>query len=132
MRINHKNFINLLGYCEEEVPFTRMMVFEYATNGSLFEHLHGEICSSFYFIILGPKLTYSNTKHLHFRQSSTNTECGDTYFVSTPEDIIIMEQPRNKNSLVHIFEDQTILSNWPINRLCYWLINRTWFFVPNM
>ncbi|KAJ3685158.1 hypothetical protein LUZ61_014322 [Rhynchospora tenuis] len=42
MRINHKNFVNLLGYCEEEVPFTRIMVFEYATNGSLFEHLHVE------------------------------------------------------------------------------------------
>ncbi|XP_039117436.1 LOW QUALITY PROTEIN: protein MALE DISCOVERER 2-like [Dioscorea cayenensis subsp. rotundata] len=39
-RINHKNFINLLGYCEENEPFTRMMVFEYAPNGTLFEHLH--------------------------------------------------------------------------------------------
>ncbi|KAE9594514.1 hypothetical protein Lal_00001311 [Lupinus albus] len=39
-RINHKNFVNLIGYCEEEEPFTRMMVFEYAPNGSLFEHLH--------------------------------------------------------------------------------------------
>ncbi|TKY71850.1 LRR receptor serine/threonine-protein kinase [Spatholobus suberectus] len=39
-RINHKNFINLIGYCEEEEPFTRMLVFEYAPNGILFEHLH--------------------------------------------------------------------------------------------
>ncbi|KAK4743710.1 hypothetical protein SAY87_010022 [Trapa incisa] len=39
-RVNHKNFINLIGYCEEDEPFTRMMVFEYAPNGSLFEHLH--------------------------------------------------------------------------------------------
>lgn len=39
-KLNHKNFVNLLGYCEEEVPFTRMMVFEYAPNGTLFEHLH--------------------------------------------------------------------------------------------
>ncbi|GFZ06148.1 leucine-rich repeat protein kinase family protein [Actinidia rufa] len=39
-RVNHKNFVNLLGYCEEEEPFTRMMVFEYAPSGSLFEHLH--------------------------------------------------------------------------------------------
>ncbi|KAL2343288.1 hypothetical protein Fmac_004573 [Flemingia macrophylla] len=39
-RINHKNFTNLIGYCDEEEPFTRMMVFEYAPNGSLFEHLH--------------------------------------------------------------------------------------------
>uniref|UniRef100_A0A0D9WFE5 Protein kinase domain-containing protein n=1 Tax=Leersia perrieri TaxID=77586 RepID=A0A0D9WFE5_9ORYZ len=39
-RVNHKNFVNLLGYCEEEQPFTRMMVFEYAPNGTLFDHLH--------------------------------------------------------------------------------------------
>uniref|UniRef100_A0A161ZN47 Protein kinase domain-containing protein n=1 Tax=Daucus carota subsp. sativus TaxID=79200 RepID=A0A161ZN47_DAUCS len=38
--INHKNFVNLIGYCAEEEPFTRMMVFEYAPNGTLFEHLH--------------------------------------------------------------------------------------------
>lgn len=41
-KVNHKNFVNLLGYCEEEEPFTRMMVCEYAPNGTLFEHLHSE------------------------------------------------------------------------------------------
>ncbi|KAK9088794.1 hypothetical protein Scep_027876 [Stephania cephalantha] len=39
-RVNHKNFVNLLGYCEEDESFLRMMVFEYAPNGTLFEHLH--------------------------------------------------------------------------------------------
>uniref|UniRef100_A0A0E0MBI6 Protein kinase domain-containing protein n=1 Tax=Oryza punctata TaxID=4537 RepID=A0A0E0MBI6_ORYPU len=39
-KVNHKNFMNLLGYCACEEPFTRMMVFEYAPCGSLFEHLH--------------------------------------------------------------------------------------------
>ncbi|KAA8515098.1 hypothetical protein F0562_018115 [Nyssa sinensis] len=39
-RVNHKNFVNLIGYCEEDEPFVRMMVFEYAPNGTLFEHLH--------------------------------------------------------------------------------------------
>ncbi|XVE69466.1 hypothetical protein DITRI_Ditri09bG0154500 [Diplodiscus trichospermus] len=39
-KVNHKNFVNLLGYCQEDEPFTRMMVFEYAPNGTLFEHLH--------------------------------------------------------------------------------------------
>uniref|UniRef100_A0A5B6ZGB5 Putative LRR receptor-like serine/threonine-protein kinase MRH1 n=1 Tax=Davidia involucrata TaxID=16924 RepID=A0A5B6ZGB5_DAVIN len=39
-RVNHKNFVNLIGYCEEDDPFVRMMVFEYAPNGTLFEHLH--------------------------------------------------------------------------------------------
>ncbi|KAL8140541.1 hypothetical protein V2J09_006562 [Rumex salicifolius] len=39
-RVNHKNFVNLIGYCEENEPFSRMMVYEYAPNGTLFEHLH--------------------------------------------------------------------------------------------
>jgi len=39
-RVNHKNLLNLLGYCTCDEPFTRMMVFEYAPCGSLFEHLH--------------------------------------------------------------------------------------------
>ncbi|KAM7271913.1 hypothetical protein ACFE04_031127 [Oxalis oulophora] len=39
-KVNHKNFVNLLGFCEQEEPFTRMLVFEYAPNGTLFEHLH--------------------------------------------------------------------------------------------
>ncbi|CAH1442872.1 unnamed protein product [Lactuca virosa] len=39
-RVNHKNFVNVIGYCEEDEPFARMMVFEYAPNGSLSEHLH--------------------------------------------------------------------------------------------
>ncbi|XP_068660473.1 protein MALE DISCOVERER 2-like [Aristolochia californica] len=39
-RVNHKNFINLLGYCEEDQPFLRLMVFEYAPSGTLYEHLH--------------------------------------------------------------------------------------------
>ncbi|KAI8009587.1 Inactive receptor-like serine/threonine-protein kinase [Camellia lanceoleosa] len=38
--VNHKNFVNLLGYCVEKEPSTRMLVFEYAPNGTLFEHLH--------------------------------------------------------------------------------------------
>ncbi|KAJ4703665.1 putative Receptor protein kinase [Melia azedarach] len=39
-RVNHKNFVNLIGYCEEDEPFNRMMVFEYAPNGTVFEHIH--------------------------------------------------------------------------------------------
>ncbi|XP_006654532.1 protein MALE DISCOVERER 2-like [Oryza brachyantha] len=39
-KVSHKNFMNLVGYCEDEEPFTRMMVFEYVPNGTLFEHLH--------------------------------------------------------------------------------------------
>ncbi|XP_060173108.1 probable LRR receptor-like serine/threonine-protein kinase At1g63430 isoform X1 [Lycium barbarum] len=44
-RINHDNTAKLLGYCRESSPFTRMLVFEYASNGTLYEHLHyGEGC----------------------------------------------------------------------------------------
>ncbi|KAF7828289.1 putative LRR receptor-like serine/threonine-protein kinase [Senna tora] len=44
-RLNHENIGKLLGYCRESTPFTRMLVFEYASNGTLSEHLHyGEGC----------------------------------------------------------------------------------------
>ena len=39
-RLNHENTGKLLGYCRESTPFTRMLVFEYASNGTLYEHLH--------------------------------------------------------------------------------------------
>lgn len=39
-RINHKNFVNLIGYCVEDEPFIRVMVVEYAPNASLYDHLH--------------------------------------------------------------------------------------------
>ncbi|KAF5939809.1 hypothetical protein HYC85_020976 [Camellia sinensis] len=34
-RLNHENTGKLLGYCTESKPFTRMLVFEYASNGTL-------------------------------------------------------------------------------------------------
>ncbi|XP_022869624.1 probable LRR receptor-like serine/threonine-protein kinase At1g63430 [Olea europaea var. sylvestris] len=44
-RLNHDNTGKLLGYCRESSPFTRMLVFEYASNGTLHDHLHyGEGC----------------------------------------------------------------------------------------
>ncbi|KAK4795998.1 hypothetical protein SAY86_028324 [Trapa natans] len=44
-RIAHENTGKLLGYCSESTPFNRMLVFEYASNGTLYEHLHyGEGC----------------------------------------------------------------------------------------
>ncbi|PKA55312.1 putative LRR receptor-like serine/threonine-protein kinase [Apostasia shenzhenica] len=39
-KVNHKNFLNLIGFCAGQEPFTRMMVYEYVPNGTLFEHLH--------------------------------------------------------------------------------------------
>ncbi|KAI3727596.1 hypothetical protein L6452_16214 [Arctium lappa] len=41
-RLNHENIGKLLGYCIEATPLTRMLVFEYASNGTLSEHLHCE------------------------------------------------------------------------------------------
>ncbi|KAM7280595.1 hypothetical protein ACFE04_007729 [Oxalis oulophora] len=44
-RLNHENTGKFLGYCRESNPFSRMLVFEYASNGTLYEHLHyGEGC----------------------------------------------------------------------------------------
>uniref|UniRef100_A0A1D1Z8C6 Putative LRR receptor-like serine/threonine-protein kinase At1g63430 n=2 Tax=Anthurium amnicola TaxID=1678845 RepID=A0A1D1Z8C6_9ARAE len=44
-RLNHENTAKFLGYCKENDPFSRMLVFEYASNGTLYEHLHyGEGC----------------------------------------------------------------------------------------
>ncbi|XP_073002252.1 probable LRR receptor-like serine/threonine-protein kinase At1g63430 [Typha latifolia] len=39
-RLNHGNIAKLIGYCKECDPFSRMLVFEYASNGTLYEHLH--------------------------------------------------------------------------------------------
>ncbi|WZZ51576.1 hypothetical protein YC2023_051683 [Brassica napus] len=39
-RLNHENAGKLLGYCKETSPCARMLVFEYASNGTLYEHLH--------------------------------------------------------------------------------------------
>ncbi|WOL05845.1 putative LRR receptor-like serine/threonine-protein kinase [Canna indica] len=44
-RVNHENTAKLLGYCQEHHPFSRMLVFEYASNGTLYEHIHyGDGC----------------------------------------------------------------------------------------
>ncbi|XP_008778738.2 probable LRR receptor-like serine/threonine-protein kinase At1g63430 [Phoenix dactylifera] len=44
-RLNHETTAKLLGYCKESDPFSRMLVFEYASNGTLYEHLHyGDGC----------------------------------------------------------------------------------------
>ncbi|CAA0811961.1 Probable LRR receptor-like serine/threonine-protein kinase [Striga hermonthica] len=44
-RLSHENIGKFLGYCRESNPFTRMLVFEYTSNGTIYEHLHyGEGC----------------------------------------------------------------------------------------
>lgn len=73
-KVNHKNFVNLLGYCEEDVPFTRMIAFEYAPNGTLFEHLHSKYLHSFNLIVYDSdcipyELTH-NLKTLQYKKQS--------------------------------------------------------------
>ncbi|KAG0560624.1 hypothetical protein KC19_9G000600 [Ceratodon purpureus] len=41
-RMKHPHLVNLVGYSSEEEPFTRILVFEYASNGTLHDHLHNK------------------------------------------------------------------------------------------
>ena len=41
-RLDHENIAKMVGYCKESDPFSRMVVFEYPSNGTLYEHLHGK------------------------------------------------------------------------------------------
>lgn len=41
-RMKHNHLVNLVAYCSEEDPFTRMLIFEYASNGTLNDHLHNK------------------------------------------------------------------------------------------
>uniref|UniRef100_A0ACD5UDQ4 Uncharacterized protein n=1 Tax=Avena sativa TaxID=4498 RepID=A0ACD5UDQ4_AVESA len=44
-RLDHENVAKMVEYCKESDPFTRMLVFEYPANGTLYEHLHdGDGC----------------------------------------------------------------------------------------
>lgn len=39
--VNHRNIVNLIGYCSDEED-NRLLVFEFVANNSLKFHLHGE------------------------------------------------------------------------------------------
>ena len=41
-RLSHENVAKLVGYSKESEPFSRMLVFQYPPNGTLYEHLHGK------------------------------------------------------------------------------------------
>jgi serine/threonine protein kinase len=40
-RIHHRNLVPLIGYCEEE--HQRILVYEYMHNGTLRDHIYGEL-----------------------------------------------------------------------------------------
>ncbi|RDX82262.1 putative LRR receptor-like serine/threonine-protein kinase [Mucuna pruriens] len=60
-RLSHDNTGKLLGYCRESSPFTRMLVFEYASNGTLYEHLH---CCKLMFLAHGEGCQLSWTRRM--------------------------------------------------------------------
>nr|CAH67463.1 OSIGBa0159I10.8 [Oryza sativa] len=39
-RLSHENVAKMVGYSKESDPFSRMLVFQYPPNGTLYEHLH--------------------------------------------------------------------------------------------
>jgi hypothetical protein len=41
-RLSHENVAKMVRYCKESEPFSRMLVFQYPPNGTLYEHLHGK------------------------------------------------------------------------------------------
>ena len=41
-RMKHPHLVNLVGYCTQEEPWTRIFIFEYASNGTLHDHLHNK------------------------------------------------------------------------------------------
>lgn len=42
-RLKHDNFVELIGYCVD--GGSRILAYEFASNGSLHDILHGKLCS---------------------------------------------------------------------------------------
>ncbi|CAD6334134.1 unnamed protein product [Miscanthus lutarioriparius] len=107
-RVNHKNFVNLLGYCQEEQPFTRMMVFEYAPNGTLFEHLHvrEDGCLDWPTRLRVAVGVAYCLEHMHqlsppeiLRALDTSTICLTDDFAAKISDVFFCDEPRLSLSL---------------------------------
>ncbi|KAM0064892.1 putative non-specific serine/threonine protein kinase [Helianthus debilis subsp. tardiflorus] len=54
-RLSHENTGKLLGYCIDTSPFQRILVFEYASNGKLYEHLH---CKSIFILFMSKYMPF--------------------------------------------------------------------------
>ncbi|PKA66901.1 putative LRR receptor-like serine/threonine-protein kinase MRH1 [Apostasia shenzhenica] len=120
-KVNHKNFVNLLGYCAEEEPFTRMMVFEYAPNGTLFEHLHEKEAEHLdwaarlriamgvaycldHMLRLNPPVTIKNLKSSSiYLTDDYAAKVSDLTFWSEPEEINSPNHNSEQNNTVYRF-----------------------------
>ncbi|KAG4181613.1 hypothetical protein ERO13_A10G238700v2 [Gossypium hirsutum] len=112
-KVNHKNFVNLLGYCEETEPFTRMMVFEYAPNGTLFEHLHIKESEHLDWsmrlrIIMGIAYCLDHMHHLnppipHRNLSSSAINLTEDYAAKISDPSFTAEVPATLQSKVYAF-----------------------------
>ncbi|KAL6627222.1 hypothetical protein ACP70R_030948 [Stipagrostis hirtigluma subsp. patula] len=86
-RVNHKNFVNFLGYCLENEPFTRILVFEFAPNGTLSQHLHLNEFEHLDWparmrIIMGIAYCLQYTHHELNPPVVINDVCSDTVFMT--------------------------------------------------
>jgi len=70
-QVNHKNLVRLLGCCvESELPF---MIYEYISNGTLYDHLHGRYCSNFLNWKTRLKVAFQTAEALAYLHSAAHT-----------------------------------------------------------
>lgn len=98
-KVDHKNFLNVIGYCHENEPFHRMLVFEYAPNGSLSEHLH---CK--YSHLSNNSFNFNTIQFakLFFHGSSTYGELGLAYQTQNRHGDSLLSRPHAQSQPTHL------------------------------
>ncbi|MCO5607653.1 hypothetical protein L7F22_061851 [Adiantum nelumboides] len=99
-RIHHKNLVTLLGYCAEE---KLVLIYEYMSNGSLIQALHGK-----------SKVSILNTWQDHLRVAADAAE-GLEYLHNGCNPAIIHRDVKSSNILVSQ-ERRAKLSDFGISR----------------
>lgn len=70
-QVNHKNLVKLLGCCvDSELP---LMIYEYISNGTLYDHLHGNKFSSFLEWKIRLRIAFQTAEALAYLHSSAYT-----------------------------------------------------------
>lgn len=70
-QVNHKNLVRLLGCCvESELP---LMIYEYISNGTLYDHLHGRYCYNFLDWKTRLKVAFQTAEALAYLHSAAHT-----------------------------------------------------------